>query len=87
MPDDDLHSIRAELGKMKTQMAVAETLIDSLKTQTALEHNHRVEVSEQLAVITERLEVQQRIVWGCLVVLAAEGAAMGTYFLRAVISP
>lgn len=85
MPDNDLDQIRAELGAIRTQLAVAETVIAGVKSATTREHDHRVEVSEQLAVITERLAVQQRIVWGCLAVIVTEGAAMVAYALRAVI--
>ena len=84
MAEPELDRFRGELAAMRTQLAVAETVIELLKTTTAREHDHRGEVSEQLAVITERLAVQQRIVWGSLAVIITEGAAMCAYALRAM---
>ena len=87
MPDDDLDKFRRELAEMRTELAVAKPVIGLLQATTAREHDHRVEVSEQLAVITERLTVQQRIVWGCLAVIVTEGAAMVAYALRTMAAP
>ncbi len=87
MPDDDLDKIRRELAELRTGLAVAKTVIELLQATTSREHDHRVEVSEQLAVITERLTVQQRIVWGCLAVIVTEGAAMVAYALRTMAAP
>lgn len=87
MPADDLDKFRRELAEMRTELAVAKTVIGLLQATTAREHDHRVEVSEQLAVITERLTVQQRIVWGCLAVIVTEGAAMVAYALRTMAAP
>jgi len=74
------------MAELKTALAVAETVLDQVKDHIATEHAHRLEVSMQLATITERLATQQRIIWALMAILLTEGAGMAMYVLRTLLA-
>jgi len=78
--------LRREMAELKTALAVAETVLDQVKDHIATEHAHRLEVSMQLATITERLATQQRIIWALMAILLTEGAGMAMYVLRTLLA-
>lgn len=86
MPNEVNGDLRKEIASLKTAVAVAETVLGHAKQHMAIETQHRVSISLQLATITERLATQQRIIWSLLAVLLIEGAGMAAYVLRALIN-
>jgi|TARA_R110000824_G_scaffold46141_7_gene132958 hypothetical protein len=86
VPNEVNGDLRKEIASLKTAVAVAETVLGHAKQHMAIETQHRVSISLQLATITERLATQQRIIWSLLAVLLIEGAGMAAYVLRALIN-
>ena len=86
VPDQLNGDIRREIASLKTAVAVAETVLGQAKEHMAVETQHRISISLQLATITERLATQQRIIWSLLAVLLVEGAGMTAYIVRAVVN-
>ena len=78
--------LRRELAELKTSLAVAETVLAQVKDHIAIEHEHRLKVSLQLATITERLATQQRIIWALMAVILTEGAGMAMYVMRTLLA-
>lgn len=86
MPNEVNGDLRKEISSLKTALAVAETVLAQAKQHMAIETQHRVSISLQLATITERLATQQRIIWSLLAVLLIEGAGMAAYVIRSLIN-
>ena len=85
MPEQMNGDLRKEIASLKTALAVAETVLGQAKQHMAIETQHRVSISLQLATITERLATQQRIIWSLLAVLLVEGAGMAAYVIKVLV--
>ncbi len=85
MPEQMNGDLRKEIASLKTALAVAETVLSQAKQHMAIETQHRVSISLQLATITERLATQQKIIWSLLAVLLVEGAGMAAYVIKVLV--